>query len=949
MVGVRVDVLGPLRLVVDGDAVIVPGPKRRALLALLVIADGRAVSTNDLLDALWHDDLPNTARATLQSHISRLRRHLGPASARLEAVSGGYRLVLDRDGTDLAEAREHLRAARALDAAPACRLLEQARTLWRGDAFAEFADVEPLLAAAVSASELRRAITEAFLNMLLDLGRNEEAIAAATEHLAGEPLSEPTVLALMRALHALGRTADALRTGYEFRRRAIAETGLEPSGALSALEADLAAAGAPPAGRVPRSPHRLWGRDSELAALRRLLVSERLVTVIGPGGVGKTRLAIEAAAGAEPATAVLLSSVTNAGAIPQSIADALDLRVIHGDTLDACAALLAAGPRLLLLDNCEHLLGDVRGVVDRLIDACSELTILATSREPLGLRSEQRLRLAPLSVSQPTGINEVERSPAVAVFVERAARLQPHFSPDPNDFATIAEIVRRLDGLPLAIELAAARLSGLGLVDLHARLDQALDFLGDERDGTLRHAIRWSYDLLYEDEQRLLRHISAFPDGLDLATVEAVGSHLGLRSSALGCLSRLVDSSILERSRGPITRYRMLETVRAFAIEELGRQSELEAATERFVRWALDLAAWISDATYSQDEGRVNTALRRELPNLRAAWALLRRQGRTDDAITMVTALLDAATWRDVTEVWDWSLELASDPETKNHPEAPATLGLAATSAWFRGDLQGAAALAADGIALAGADDWTCIDAKSLVALSHGELDAAITYAVAAGDAASRPAQSYGIAALACAYKGDLDGARTLNDRFRNVAESPTLQAFHTYITAEIEALAGHRQEALAHYEASIDRARSVGSTFVEGIASVGRLSQFAATGETIRALLGYRELIDYWDRTGSWVQLWTTLRNLADVLDSFGDREPAVFLRTAAAQAPDAPPAPTPDEPIPYGLDAQTTTRLRIDATTASRNHVLGIARDAIDAALDRQSAHSDRAAKPR
>jgi predicted ATPase len=815
-------------------------------------------------------------------------------------------------------------------------MLAEARALWRGEAFAEFPDVGPLTGGAVTASELRRNINEAFLNVLLDLGDNEQAVEAASEHLAGEPSSEPTALALMRALHALGRTSDALRTGYQYRRRLTAETGIDPTPALGDLEAELAAVAALPSGMVPRSPHRLRGRDAELAALRRLLASERLVTVVGPGGVGKTRLAVEAAAGFEPATAVLLSSITDDRALPQAIADALGLRVLRGDALNASAALLAAGPRLLLLDTCEHLLAGVRHAVEVLTLRCPELTVLATSREPLGLAVEQRLRLAPLSVAAPADLDSIEGSPAVAVFVDRAMRLKPDSALGPEQLVVVTDIVRRLDGLPLAIELAAARLSALGLEDLRARLDHALDLLGDDREGTLRQAVRWSYDLLPDDEQRLLRHISVFPDGLELAAAEAIALDLALGRSALAALGHLVDSSMLEMSLSPITRYRMLDTVRAFALEELAKRGETKRATERFLSWALDLAGWIAETTYGPDEGRVDGALRRELANLRAAWVLLRSQDRTHDAFTMVTALLDAAFWRDMTEVWDWSLELAADFEAKHRPEGPEMLGLAATSAWFRGELDKADELATAGLELA-ADEWSCLDAKSLVALSRGDLDAATTYAAAAGDTARRPVQSYGIAALASAYRGDLDAARTLNDRFRAHAASRTLEAFHTYITGEIEALTGNRDDALWCYEAAIDRAQSVGSTFVQGIASVGRLSQLAATGQTDRALAGYRELIDYWERTGSWVQQWTTLRNLADILDSLGDSEPAFFLRAAAACAPDAPPVPDVHQPPPRAVDAETIDRLRTDAGTSSRIRILQVARDAIESALDR------------
>jgi hypothetical protein len=242
----------------------------------------------------------------------------------------------------------------------------------------------------------------------------------------------------------------------------------------------------------------------------------------------------------------------------------------------------------------------------------------------------------------------------------------------------------------------------------------------------------------------------------------------------------------------------MLDTVRAFATDELAQRGEAAAATERFLSWALDLAAWIAATTYTHDEHRVDTAIRRELPNQRAAWALLRSSGRTDDAVTMVTGLLDIATWRDLTDLWEWSLELAADPEIKTHADGPTILGYAANSAWFRGELDRADALADAGLELAGVIDWSCIDAKSLVALSRGDLDDAVEHATTAGQMATRPAPSFGIAALAAAYRGDLEHALTLNETFRAVAVSPTLEAFHAYISGEIAGLEAEPNRALA-------------------------------------------------------------------------------------------------------------------------------------------------------
>lgn len=921
---VRVEVLGPLRLIVDGAEVTVPGPKRRALLALLAVADGRTVPIDDLLDALWPGGLPASARATLQSHVSRLRGHLGPAADRLEGIGGGYRLRLGREETDIGCAGRLLAAA--CDAAPgeAARLLDEARSLWRGEPLADFADIDALSATTVTLHELRRQLDEHLVGALLGGGDPQAATVAAAEYAAAEPHAEAAAVLHMRALHALGRTAEALRIGYEYRRRLASETGLEPSPALAQVEAQIASSASPPVGRVPRSPHRLRGRDSELAALRRLLASERLVTIVGPGGVGKTRLAIEAAVGVEPVTAVLLAPITDPRALPQVFADALGLRVLHGDVLTACAALLAAGPQLLVLDNCEHLLDGVRAIVERLLAECPDLTVLATSREPFAVPAEQRLRLGPLPVSRPGDARDLDHAPAVAVFMDRATRLDPTWRPRDGDLATITDIVRRLDGLPLAIELAAGRIAALGLEDLHVRLDRALDVLGDDRSGTLRETIAWSYDLLTGDEQRLARFMSAFPDGLDLRTAEALGAELRL-VDPLHAVGRLVDASMLESSRAPTTRLRMLDTVAAFMAEKLHEHGEADDAAERFLRWALDLAAWIARTNHSTDERLVDDALRRELPNLRAAWRGIRSRARTDDAIAIVGPLLDAATWRDLAEVWEWSLELAADPAVASHAAGSTVFGLAATSAWFRGELDRAEALASRGLDLETGETWACLDALSLVALSRGRLDVARNHAIAAAEAAPQPTQSFGVAALAAAYSGDLDGARELNERFSSVARCPTFDAFQHYVAAEIDALNGHRDEALARYDAAIETAKTVGSSFVQGIASVGRLSNLADAGDTSRALAGYAELIAYWERTGSWVQQWVTLRNLADLLRSIGDNAPATLLRAAAARAADAP---------------ITTNDRRATANTVltprhpvidDRRQVLRVARDAI------------------
>jgi DNA-binding SARP family transcriptional activator len=511
---VRVDVLGPLRLLVDGQAVDVRGPKRRAVLALLAVAEGRAVTLDHLLDALWPVELPESARGALHSHVFRLRGHLGPAGHRLETLDGAYRLALGPDDLDAARARLLLARARGLartDPAAAVEVLRAVRGLWRGPALSEFTDVAPLATAATGLEHLHHEATDLLITCTLDAGQVDGVVALATEVLVADPLREPAVLQLMRALAATGQTAQALSAARDYRRRLVEDTGLDPSSELAALEqaiADGQVAAADVADARPSPPVRpvrparpvtpLVGRDASVSALQRLLDSERLVTIVGPGGVGKTRVALELARRTDTVAVLHLASVIDPGAIPHALAQTLGLREVQGDVLVACTAQLGAAPGVLVVDNCEHLIDAVRDLVATLLSACPELNVLATSREPLGLPGECASRLAPLPLPGDGNDAELARVPSVAVFLDRAARVRPGFAPAGPELRLVAELVRHLDGMPLAIELAAGRLSTFSLAELSQRLDRSLDLLGggrptgQERHRTLRATVEWS-------------------------------------------------------------------------------------------------------------------------------------------------------------------------------------------------------------------------------------------------------------------------------------------------------------------------------------------------------------------------------------------------------------------------------------------------------------------------
>ncbi|MGW4345526.1 BTAD domain-containing putative transcriptional regulator [Streptomyces sp. NPDC004690] len=579
----RFGILGPLDIRTDDGAPVDPGgPRPRALLTLLLLAAGRTVTTEHLTDGLYGAEPPAGAANALQSQISRLRRRLGP-HAPIEAVPAGYRLAVPPGAVDAHRfarlAAQGRTALAAGDPARAADRLRAALALWRGPALPDLPDAH---AETARLAELRLTAVQDRVEADLALGGGPELVAELRALLADQPLAERLYGQLMRALHAAGRPAEAL-TVYEDARRALAdELGADPSPELSALHLELLRQ-TRPAPHRPRLPAQLTGfvgRDGELARIAALLTAPdaRLVTLTGPGGAGKTRLAVEAARAHPDAYLVELAPLADGARLPYAVLAALGvregLRSTAVDGLDRLCGALEDREALLVLDNCEHLVEDAARFAGLLLGRCPGVRVLATSREALGITGEVLVPVEPL----PAGA-------AQRLFLERARAVRPGF----DGHACVPDVCRALDGLPLAIELAAARLRTLEPEELAARLDDRFRLLsrGDRtkapRHRTLRAVVEWSWDLLDAEERELAERLTVFAGS---ATVRAVREVCGTPDPE-DLLDSLAEKSFLEVAGG---RYRMLETIRAFAAEHAARHLDTDALRDAHAAYFLRLA-----------------------------------------------------------------------------------------------------------------------------------------------------------------------------------------------------------------------------------------------------------------------------------------------------------------------------------------------------------------------
>ncbi|MFF0306493.1 BTAD domain-containing putative transcriptional regulator [Streptosporangium sp. NPDC004379] len=694
----RFGILGTTRAWRDDETEVnLGGPARRALLTLLLARPGEAVAADRLIDDLYGERPPDGAGHALQSQISRLRGVLGPGAV-IEAAPPGYRLAAGPGDVDAHRferlAEEGRRALATGDPARAAALLREATDLWRGPALADAASAGSVQALVTRLEERRLGALEDRIEADLRLGGHRSAVPELRELADRHPLRERLRGLLMRALAADGRQAEALVAFEETRRLLADELGADPSAGLSAIhrsilrgetpaapgpstptapttgppastapEPSAPAVPGPPApaasGPVPGPPAapgpvlpappaqltNFVGRAGDLAEVTRLLDSARLVTLLGPGGAGKTRLAVEAVSGRSGVCFVELAPLRDGAELPRALLGALGLReggllsVPAGATpLSRLAAALADRPPLLVLDNCEHVVAAVAELAGRLLAACPGLRVLATSREPLGITGEHLWPVRPLAPEE-----------AARLFVDRAAAVRPGFARNETgseagtgagagtatgtgsgigagaeaEAEAVRHVCAALDGLPLAIELAAARTRTHDVTEIAVRLDDRFRLLtrgsrtADARHRTLRAVVEWSWDLLSEEERVAARRLTVFSGG---ATARAAGRVCGIED-AEDVLDSLADKSLLESGGG---RYRMLETIRAYCAERLEEAGEAGAVRRAHAGHFLDLVRDTAPGLLRAGQLRRMEVLIAEHENLHAAlrWAV---------------------------------------------------------------------------------------------------------------------------------------------------------------------------------------------------------------------------------------------------------------------------------------------------------------------------------------
>ncbi|HVM10019.1 MAG TPA: BTAD domain-containing putative transcriptional regulator [Acidimicrobiales bacterium] len=779
----QVALLGPLEVRIGDAAVEIRRGLPRTLLIALALRAGETVSSDSLVELLWGDDQPQNPANALQIQVSYLRKAIAQAGAVQQPIvtkPGGYALDVRPDDVDArrfeAMVREGARAAAGNDVSTlttAAGVLTEALALWRGEPLADVVGESFAIGEVTRLGELRWEAIERRNDVLLALGRHRELVGELSQLVTANPLRERFHEQLMLALYRSGRQADALRAYDDARKILIEELGLDPGPQLQQLERDILAqspelawrppsgaeapvelgdpahAPAPPlldpprirAASLPNPVTPLIGRRVETDRVGDLLDRNRAVTLTGPAGAGKTRLAIEVAHSyfeADDVVYVDLAAVGAAEQVPQAVATAVGISApVEGDPADVVAQWFVDRSALLLLDTCEHVLPGAAAVASRVLRTAPHARVLATSRRALAIAGEIAWPVPPLALAPPSAVTALEagRYPAVELFCRRAAAVRPDFALTDANAADVAAICLALDGLPLAIELVSARADVLTPAAIRARLENRFSLLVDgssdvaPRQQTLRAAIDWSFELLDADQRQLFGMLSVFAGGFDLdAVVALAGDHF---ADPVSALAGLVRHSVVMVAGDD--RYRLLDSLRAYGSDVAATVIDAEVVRRRHAEHYAALAEAAATGIRGPEQVEWLERVRRDVPNFRAALGWAFAAGADDLASRLVVAL-----------GWFWTLEgmldeavslleraaVITSADDRLRAEVHAALALLAASL---GELDRALDAASESVRIATASSdasalGNALNALAVVKWSMGELDDAAAH-----------------------------------------------------------------------------------------------------------------------------------------------------------------------------------------------------------------------------
>lgn len=900
--------LGDVEAWLDGQRLDIGHARQRSVLAAMLVDVNRPIPADQLIDRVWAADTPHRARNTLAAYLSRLRPLLADASVQILREPGGYMLSADPLSVDLHRCRDMVARARVTtDQARAATLFDEAMALWRGTPFAAldtpwFNDMRDSL-------EVERLSIATDRNeAALRAGRHAELLGELTAAVQSHPLDERLAGQLMRAQYRSGRQAEALDTYRKMRERLVDELGVDPSPLLQAVHRqildgeaeppEVAVVTRPPAG-LPRRATSFIGRERDLAGIGAALADAPVVTLTGVGGVGKTRLALEAAEREQArfpdgVSICELAPIEDGSAVAHAVAAALRLQQQQGLGIeDTVIEYLRTRELLLVLDNCEHVLEDAALLVDRIVGHCSGVTVLATSREALGTAGERIVPVDPLPVDD-----------ATVLFADRAKATRADFDLEREPVGVVAEICRRLDGLPLAIELAAARMRAMSSLDVARRLDRLRLISGGARGAhprqhSLSATIDWSYHLLSEPEQVLFARLSVFAGGFDIDAAHGVCADEGTdEDDTLELLTGLIDKSMVTARGGTrISRYNILETLRAYGRDRL-RESALESQYGmRHAAYFTALAERAATGTQGTDEQAWVERMLPDYDNLRAAFEHAMSDRDIEGAMRLVTSLSEFVHLRIGYESSGWAERLLEHARA-DHPLFAATVGFAARGAWNRGDFARARSIAmlaksrvpgrGNGRVAYPADvlaDLALYEGDATAALRH--YDAEVERARVDDDLIRLVWTQFYVAICHAALRTPETGLSAANDAMAvsEATGNPSARSMARYALGLVLKKA-EPDRALALFDEAAELAASVQNFWWHGIALMEAASTRAVHSDPASAARALIEVLDHWDRVGDWSQQWLNLRYVTRFLARVGAHDDAIMLHCALIRA---------------------------------------------------------------